>query len=511
MIMKNYVIKVLSTALFTLVICGCEDEFLVKNPDGSINDDNGSIINADQLSDAIDLNPDLGEATVTGIYSTMFTVGTGGTASQEDFGQKGYDIYGDMICGDMALSTSLYGWYRSQITEYQALEDFTRQTNYRVWRYYFRIASLANLVIDNFGGEDAVPETDINKALMGQAFAMRAHSYFYLTQYMINDVEASWTQPTLPMYRSFELVGKPKSTTEEVYQFMEEDLIKAINLLDGYNRSSKIQVDKPIAQTILAYVLASRRDRWNDVVTLTSEALAGTSASLMTPDSSINGILGGFNDVNSNGWMWGVDLNTDIGLGLVSWWGQIDAFSYSYAAVGDNKAMDEALYNSMSPDDIRREQFFNNPASTRYLQPLNKFYDADRVIFGTSQVVKADYIYMRYAEPLLLHIEALAKSGQEGQARNELISFLSQRLTDTSYVNSLNGQDLIDEIYKQTRLELWGEGKSYLAMKRNRATITRGNNHLSFAGESFSFDDEKLTFEIPQQEIQDNLFINSQN
>jgi hypothetical protein len=39
------------------------------------------------------------------------------------------------------------------------------------------------------------------------------------------------------------------------------------------------------------------------------------------------------------------------------------------------------------------------------------------------------------------------------------------------------------EIYLQTRIEFWGEGKSYLAMKR-KATTTRGSNHLFFAGDS---------------------------
>ncbi|WP_317191291.1 hypothetical protein [Galbibacter mesophilus] len=45
-------------------------------------------------------------------------------------------------------------------------------------------------------------------------------------------------------------------------------------------------------------------------------------------------------------------------------------------------------------------------------------------------------------------------------------------------------------------------------MKRNKATITRGPNHLSYPGESFSYDDDRLTLEIPQIEIQNNLNIN---
>ncbi|AIZ40422.1 RagB/SusD family nutrient uptake outer membrane protein [Cellulophaga baltica] len=502
--MKNNIKSILGLACLAIFAIGCEDDFLDEQP-------TGGVINSDQLSDGILLNPSLGEATVTGIYATMFTTGTGGTTSQQDFGQKGYDIYGDMLSSDMALSVSTYGWYRSRITEMQAGTDFTQQENYQVWRYYYRIVNLSNLVIESLGGNDAIPETDDNKFTLGQAFAMRAHAYFYLTQYMINDVEASWNSETLPIYIEPGFIGNPKSTTQEVYALMEDDLTKAISLLDGYARPSKTQVDKSVAQTILAYVLASRRDRWDDVVTLTNNALANTTASAMEADDSVNGILGGFNDVASQGWMWGVDLNEDIALGLVSWWGQMDAFSYSYAAFGDNKSIDVDLYESMPADDIRRGQFENDSESDFLLQPLNKFYDSDRTLFGASQIVKADYIYMRYEEPLLLNIEALANSGQEGLARTALFNFVSTRVGDATYINALSGQALLDEIYLQTRLELWGEGKSYLAMKRNKATIVRGANHLSFTGTPIPFDDERLTFEIPQQELQDNNNITTQN
>jgi hypothetical protein len=502
--MKTNFKILLGIASLALLTTSCQDDFLDQGP-------TGAIINANQLANAIELNPKLGEATVTGIYATMFTTGTGGTSSQQDFGQKGYDVYGDMLSSDMALVTSTYGWYRARIHEMQAPNDFSQLENYQVWRYYYRIINLSNLVIESLGGNEFTPITDANKHTIGQAFAMRAHAYFYLSQFMINDVEASWTKPTLPIYTEPGFVGASKSTTQEVFTLMESDLNKAISFLDGFSRSTKTQVDQAVAQTMLAYVLGARRDRWADVATLAAAAIANTSASPMTTDNTINGILGGFNDVGSQGWMWGVDLNADTGIGLVSWWGQIDAFSYSYAAVGDNKGMDSGLYTSMRTDDVRRGQFFTNTASPRYLQPLFKFYDSDRVIFGTSQIVKADYIYMRYEEPLLLRIEGLARSGQEASAKVALLDFVSTRVTDASYINGLNGQPLLEEIYKQTRLEFWGEGKSYLAMKRNRATVTRGANHLSFAGQSFAFDSESLTFEIPEQEIQDNLNIKDQN
>ena len=58
--------------------------------------------------------------------------------------------------------------------------------------------------------------------------------------------------------------------------------------------------------------------------------------------------------------------------------------------------------------------------------------------------------------------------------------------------------------------KLWGEGKSYLRVKRQQETITRGN-WLEFPGTSYQYSDEKLTFEIPEAELRDNPLINDQN
>jgi hypothetical protein len=45
-------------------------------------------------------------------------------------------------------------------------------------------------------------------------------------------------------------------------------------------------------------------------------------------------------------------------------------------------------------------------------------------------------------------------------------------------------------------------------MKRDKATITRGPNHLFFDGDSFRYNDPKLTFLIPQAEELNNPNLN---
>ena len=107
---------------------------------------------------------------------------------------------------------------------------------------------------------------------------------------------------------------------------------------------------------------------------------------------------------------------------------------------------------------------------------------------------------MRIDEIYLLSAKLAAKEGNEEATKSRLKDLLSQRFTDASdyaYVDSLAGQTLLDEIYLQIRAELWGEGKSYLALKRNRGFVKIENNHLYLRGERVRHNDNRLTFEIP--------------
>lgn len=506
--MKN-LLKLTGVAAILLFGVSCSEDYLEKQP--------SEFLTVEQVSEAGVNNPDVLEGTLTGIYSLMFEFGAGGTTNQTDFGQKAMDIYGDMLSGDAALSVSSFGWYRADITEFQAPLDFTRQTNYIPWRYYYKVIRSANVVIAGLGGNDIVPESDADKSIMGQAKALRAHSYFYLTQYFQNGYNPA--QEILPIYLNPEDVNGPKVAASVIYDQIEKDLNDAITLLDGFSRTSKVQINKEVAQGILAYSFAAKGE-WQEVKTLTDEVITSGGYPIVSRTDAVfrahdgedtDPYGGGFNDLSNPSWMWGVDITSASEVGLVSWWGQMDYFSYSYAGFGDNKAIDAGLYAQLRDDDIRREQFNQNSTSTNYLQPFNKFFDEARVPRGASRVVTADLIYMRVAEMYLLNAEANANLGMDLEAQTSLKALLDLRVDDASYIDALSGTALVNEVYLQTRLELWGEGKSYLALKRNKATVVRGANHLSFVGTQIRYDDERLTFELPEEEILYNPFINNQN
>jgi len=485
-----------SILVSSLVLVGCSKEFL--DPER-----NTSNLTAEDLSNYSDVNPALVEGTLEGIASFMIQ-DFGVTGSRHyDFGQKGVDIWSDMVSGDMALSASAYGWYNAT-SNLVCTVDFTREENKIIWEYYYRIVSLANNVIQTSGGNNAQPTTDGGKKVLGQAKASRAYAYWYLAQLFQKSYDPA--QPILPYYDG-ETINTAKVPASQIYDLIISDLTDAIDLLDGYVRPDKSKIDQSVAQGLLAYVYAGMGN-YADAKTMADAVIAAGYPLTTTGQLAFPGAGSGFNNVNTGSWVWGFDLTEELGHQLIDWWGQMDCFTYSYAWAGDHKSIDDALYAQIATDDVRKSQF---GTGTGALQPIGKFFDPNRTI-GGQYIITTDLIFMRSEEFHLLSAECAARLGNDAAAKATMINLLDNRMADAAaVVNPLSGSALQDFIYQQTRIELWGEGKTYYAMKRNEATVTRGSNHVFRAGESFAYDSDEMSFQIPQSEINNNPSITDQN
>src|SRR5687768_15623772 len=85
------------------ILTGCKKDFLDARP--------SEFISREEFARASQQDPSLLNGTIAGLYVTMYKTGTGGTTGHDDFGQKGYDIYMDMLSSDMVLGATNYGWY----------------------------------------------------------------------------------------------------------------------------------------------------------------------------------------------------------------------------------------------------------------------------------------------------------------------------------------------------------------------------------------------------------------
>ena len=517
--MKNF--KILAFASLALILISCDKDYLETFPT--------AVLSQEQVSEAVAINPAAAKGTLIGIYEQLYRRGGGGTSSQEDFGVKSIDILLDIMSTDMAHVGKSYN-RQTAISELTATIDPDSDYNYRPWRLYYRIINLSNLVIDGLGGVDAVLNSETAEHTMGQARGLRGFAYFNLANLFVDDI-SNLSANVLPIYRSAADTEQPKSTLQEVFDLAISDLLAAETNLATFQRSSKMEFNQDIARGLLAYTYGALND-WTNTAKYAQLVMNNSSYSIMTadevayftPDDIGTGNYatesgGGFNDVGLHtGIMWGIDITASNALAaLYSWWGFMDYFSYSYAAVGNRKAIDISLYNELRSDDIRLKQFPYSSYGGAWLIPAGKFYaqHAPGTDFGgfsgPNSNIPDDSHYMRVSEFYLLNAEALAELDQDAAARASLKSVLDLRITDTSFVDALSGEALKDEISLQTRLELFAEGKSYFLMKRQRQTRTRGANWLDFAGDSFRHDDDRITYEIPQSELLFNNNYSDQN
>lgn len=507
------------TLALGVTVSSCKKSFLDETPT--------SQIAQEDLSAAAKQDPTLLGGLLAGLYANMYTDFIGGTTGHDDFGQKGIDIYSDMLFTDMSLGALNYGWY-STIERHTAVKDYSSNPVYIPWRYYYKQVLAANNVIDVLGGTNTTPATAALKAYMGQAKAMRAYAYLYLANLYSAKGYGTGSERILPLYTNSKDINQPTSTSAVVYNQIIQDLTDAVNLLTGYTRKSKSEIDIDVAKGLLAYAYAARGTTadLNQVVSLTNDILAKyplTTASqavgVFNASNQVTNPESGFNSLATSSWMWGYDITLDTGLDLVSWWGQMDIYTYSYAWAGDPKFIDQGLYNAIPANDIRKKQFFDNPAPNNYggLLPQGKFFDAGRVEGGQRSVTD-DYIYMRADEMQLLNAEAYCRLGNDASAKLSLAKLVSLRYSTTNYptyaayLATLSGtaisttatpapNSLLEEIYLQTRIELWGEGKMFFALKRLKHPALKGTNHLFDVGALYQYDAPELTFPIPSAEV----------
>lgn len=501
---------VLCCAAVGLAFSACKKDFLEAEPTDQV-----SGTKLQKMSENPAISADIVEGLVPGMYSWLYTPSAGGTAGSADFGQRSIDLFIDILCGDFIKTANDYGWH-GDLQKLKSTVDYTNTNNYTPWRYYYRLIFTANGIMDSMGGSEAQLEEKDTAARhqMGQALVMRAHAYYYLTQLFAAEYRPD--EKLCPIYTNTKGVNNPVSKQQDVYDLIIKDLNKAIEYLKDFERKDKSQFNVDIASAFLALTYGAM-GQYDKVETLTAAIMAKdayapmTAAEVVYDSKTKTG--GGFNDVNVKDVMWGTDITPAMDIDLYSWWGQCDIFTYSYAVAGEPKCIDDKLYDSMRPDDVRKNQFldlrknFENEAFINV--PANKFFHSARKVSG-QRTIDADYIYMRVSEMHLLNAEAKAFLNKEDEAKTVLKNFLKERLTDLSYIDALSGQALKDEIYKQFRLEFVGEGKSYLALKRFKATVYTGKIRFDAENREISvpYNDPRMYFKVPENERQNNPNLN---
>lgn len=504
---------VLTLVAATLVINSCADSYLNQEPGGSTITEN----QYNHMDNAV-------EGLVKGIIPNFYSHFADDHMS---FGQRAIDMYGDLLCGDMAMKTQNYGWF----AEHEQMQTYNSRG--LLWGYYYGIVRSCNKAINALETQ-GIPElvfdpdtlTDaeyLNGFYYAEALTLRGWAYSKLCGFFVAS-GADEASLSIPVYTESDtrldtIAGGPRATVGDLYLRIETDFLDAIQYFEAYNlatRGSKIEVDEDIARILLAYAYLNQGDNTN-ALKYAKEAIDLGTPFILPVDKVLTT---GFNNVENENWIWGQDVTVETTTALASFFGQCDIYSYSYASAGDVKGIDKNLYDAIQGWDIRK-LWWNNYAqsgksgATMFAYaPDGKFYSAKSKTLQGDKDWLSDNVYMRWELAYLIAAEAAARTNDLTSAQNYLYAITDQRVVvgqETAYdawkAGLADQTSLLAAIKHNWRVELWGEGYGLQTFRRYGEAVTLGDNHLRAEKNISPTAARRFTFELPTSEYYYNPFL----
>lgn len=486
--MKIIQYKLLSLSLIFFLFSSCKKEFLETFPTTSVS-----------ATDATSSTQN-GYVALNGIHRIMLVQ----YDAQGQAGEGSINIFRDLLGEDIVFplangSTGNIGWLQWTSHRNVNISDLRF-----VYRFYYRIIANANVLINGIDNATG-PEAD-KKIIKGQALAYRAWAHFQLVQLWGKRYVAGSpnSQLGVPLLLTNTLEGQARATVEEVYTQVNADLDNAITLLASYTRAgsaAKSNINVNVARGFKARVALTQQN-WDAAAT--NAAAARTGFALMDTVS----YKSGFNNITNVEWIWGSRQIEEHNTFFYSYFAYISANFNSTVLRTQPRAINANLWNMIPKTDVRKRMWDSTganvpvpPGGARVPYQNNKF------LALSSSISVGDVPLMRAAEMFLIEAEARARLNQDALARTALFTLVKAR--NPNYVLSTNsGQALIDEIFFNRRIELWGEGFRFTDLKRTSTPLNRNGipNHLAALVQVYDIpvNDVRWEFLFPQDEMNTN-------
>ena len=134
------------------------------------------------------------------------------------------------VMGDMIMDAMGSGWFWYDCL-YQVKDRYTSTMwrSYDIWNCYYTWISNANYIL---AAEETMSgaSSDVNYVI-GQAYAIRAYSYFMLAQNFARTYKGHESDPCCPIYTEPTVAGtegQPRSTVQQVYDLITSDIQKPL-------------------------------------------------------------------------------------------------------------------------------------------------------------------------------------------------------------------------------------------------------------------------------------------
>jgi hypothetical protein len=502
--------------LSSLIITSCEDR-LDTSPTDAV------------LSNSMMDNTDNAVIALNGIYRMMFEWGYSTTGNYgHSFGIQSYTMAANLMGEDLVIAESGDGWFWTDYV-YTVKRSYTSSIArpYDIWTYFYRVIADVNYIIaakETMQGES----TEVSY-IVGQAYALRAYSYFYLAQYYSRTYKGHETEKCVPIYTeptSIATKGNPRSSVSDVYALIRADIDTAVVRLTAVStrkRTNETHIDYRIANAFKADICLVTNE-WTAADSAAKIAQTGFSVGEENDIIAPGGSSSSFNDVGHDNVMWGnIIINDQVRDHYRQFMAHMDTEgTYGYYGKNAHKQINKLLYAKLGANDIRRAWWVLDekylPDKEGYLQVKFKYRDY--------QTGLADRIYMRVEEMILVEAEALCRQGKDTEAQTALMKLMSKR--DPSYSVSKTGTalgvlttdetgSLLEEIIIQRRIELWGEHGRIYDIKRLKQGFVRteemGHPTEAIAALNNLKVDNPETYDwvltIPQYEFDNNKILNS--
>ncbi len=446
-ILKYMFVGLLSCGMFA----SCTEDSLETAPTDSMS---GTGLLANANAALVPLN---------GIYRSMYSAWSPTGNTHQAFGISAYNLMADVMGEDLIMADQGSGWFWFDCL-YNVKSRYNLKTwrSYDLWNAYYTWVSNANYIL-NAEETMAGSKADVNYVI-GQAYAIRAYSYFMLAQSFARTYKGHESEPCCPIYTEPTVAGtegQPRSTVQAVYDQITSDIDNAVELLEGTKQKHISHISYAVAQGLKARIALVMED-WTAAKTAAHAAIAASGCEVL-PVSGFAGL----NDVSVKNVMWGADIIADQSGMYAGFFTHMDADAGKYGASA-LKQINKELYAKMNATDAR----------TAWWDPANKDnknggYQQEKFKFKDIQTWMGDYIWMRVEEMYLTAAEAECRLGgtEEANAITDLMAVMSKR--DPNYKCTKTGTELgrltsdetgslLEEIITQRRIELWGEfGRVY--------------------------------------------------
>ncbi|RAV29465.1 RagB/SusD family nutrient uptake outer membrane protein [Sinomicrobium soli] len=341
-----------------------------------------------------------------------------------------------------------------------------------VWSQFYETISSANMLIENLENAENIP-LDTRNQLIGEALFIRALNFFNLVN-LFGEVPLVLTSD----YRVNANI--PRTSLEEVYEQIEEDLLQASEMMTwGYPNEERVRATDMTAKALLSRVYLYQ-EKWEEAEIISSEVINNTDYGLVALES-----------ITLSNNREAILQFSPSGQSITS----VTPEGLNYGGNSSVNVLQEDFAEIFEPGDERKSNWMRQNNSL--LQVPYKYKVG--VSGGTSRLEYTTIF--RLAEQYLIRAESRAEQEKLAEAVLDIDVVRGRAgLTLISETNpGIPREDLLDAIMQERRVEFFSEwGHRWFDLKRT------GNALQVLQVIKPDFNSNKLLWPIPQQEINNN-------